>query len=63
MFVGYIALDCMLIQRQKSFEKKIVDVNGRKVMMISIPEFSSTHSAVIYNTKTEEVKEINFSMI
>ena len=55
--------DVYFVGGQKSFEKKIVDVNGRKVMMISIPEFSSTHSAVIYNTKTEEVKEINFSMI
>ena len=55
--------DVYFVGGQKSFEKKIVDVNGRKVMMISIPEFSSTHSAVIYNTKTEEVKEINFSLI
>lgn len=55
--------DVYFVGGQKVFENKIVEVNGRNVMMISIPEFSSTLSAVIYNTKTEEVKEIKFNMI
>ena len=55
--------DVYFVGGQKMYEKKVVDVNGRKVMMITIPEFSSTFSAVMYNVKTEEVKEVKFSMV
>ena len=52
--------DFYFVGGQKEFSSKIVDICGKSVALISIPDFYSSFSCGILNTKTKEIKEIKF---